>query len=399
MSQEESTVGTDPGAAACQGADARAGVPSHAAFELPAQKRSFEIAHFTTQGGRTIKQLRVGYESHGQLNLAADNAILVCHYFSGSSHCAGKYHPDDALPGYWDAIIGPGKPIDTDRYFVVSADTLCNLCPKDPMVTTVGPATLDPDTGRPYGASFPIVTIRDFVRVQKLLLEHLGVKRLKCVTGPSMGAMQTLEWGAQFPDLVEKLIPVIGAGLRAEPYLIASIDLWTLPIVCDPNWQGGNYFGGAEPLEGLRQALRIITVAARAPGWAWRTFGRSWARPDADPLAGPNNQYSIESALDAIAVDRARYADAAHLVHLVRGLRMYDLDQGGSSVQAVRAPTLLISVNSDALMFPAYSERAAEALQAQGTPVQWVQLDTDGGHLDGLYEIARVAPQIRAFLG
>jgi homoserine O-acetyltransferase len=333
------------------------------------------------------------------LNLAADNAILVCHYFSGSLHCAGKYHPDDALPGYWDAIIGPGKPIDTDRYFVVSADTLCNLCPKDPMVTTVGPATLDPDTGRPYGASFPIVTIRDFVRVQKLLLEHLGVKRLKCVTGPSMGAMQTLEWGAQFPDLVEKLIPVIGAGLRAEPYLIASIDLWTLPIVCDPNWQGGNYFGGAEPLEGLRQALRIITVAARAPGWAWRTFGRSWARPDADPLAGPNNQYSIESALDAIAVDRARYADAAHLVHLVRGLRMYDLDQGGSSVQAVRAPTLLISVNSDALMFPAYSERAAEALQAQGTPVQWVQLDTDGGHLDGLYEIARVAPQIRAFLG
>jgi homoserine O-acetyltransferase len=275
---------------------------------------------------------------------------------------------------------------------------MCNICPKDPMVVTVGPASVDPATGRPYGSSFPTVTIRDFVRVQKALLDHLGVKRLKCVTGPSMGAMQTFEWGAQYPGMVEKLMPVIGAGLHAEPYFIAQIDLWTLPILCDPNWKGGDYFGGPEPLEGLRQSLKIVTVTARAPGWAQRLFGRNRAKPEADPLAAADNLYSIESTLDALVTDRARFADAAHFVHLVRGCRIYDIDEDNSSVKAIRAPTLFISVTSDGVMFQAYSRRAAEELRAQGTPVQWAELDTDGGHLDGLYEIGRVAPQIRAFL-
>ncbi len=370
-----------------------------AATSLLVEKKTHRIPRFTTQGGRRIKDLRVGYETYGRLNEAGDNAVLICHYFSGSSHCAGKYHPDDQLAGYWDAIIGPGKAIDTDRYFVVSADTMSNVCPKDPMVTTVGPATIDPDTGRAYGSTFPIVTIRDFVRVQKTLLDDLGVKRLRCVSGPSMGAMQTFEWGAQYPDMVEKLIPVVGAGLHAEPYFIAEIDLWTLPILLDPNWKGGNYFGGPEPAEGLRQSLKIITVTARAPGWAQRLFGRSWAKPDADPLAGADNQYNVESTLDALVTERSRFADAAHLVHLVRGCRLYDVDEGGSSIKAIRAPTLLISVTTDGVMFPAYSRRAADELRAQGTQVQWAEIDTDGGHLDGLYEIARVAPQIRDFLG
>ncbi len=231
-------------------------------------KKTFTIPRFTTQGGRLIKDVRVGYETYGRLNAAGDNAILVCHYFSGSSHCAGKYRPDDELAGYWDAIIGPGKAIDTDRYFVVSADTMSNVNPKDPMVTTVGPATIDRDTGRAYGSTFPIVTIRDFVRVQRALIDHLGVRRLKCVTGPSMGAMQTLEWGAQYPELVEKLIPVAGAGLQAEPYFVAEIDMWATPILMDANWKGGDYFGGPEPAEGLRQSLKIVTVTARAPDWA-----------------------------------------------------------------------------------------------------------------------------------
>jgi len=365
---------------------------------LLVEKKTFCVPHFTTQGGRLIKDVRIGYETYGRLNDNGDNAILVCHYFSGSSHCAGKYHPDDPLSGYWDAIIGPGKAIDTDRFFVVSADTLSNVCPKDPMVVTVGPATVDPDTGWPYGAAFPIVTNRDFVRLQKALLDSLGVKRLKCVAGPSMGAMQTFEWGAQYPGMVDRLLPVIGAGLHAEPYFIAEIDMWTLPILMDPNWRGGNYFDGPEPVEGLRQSLKIITLTARAPGWARALFDRSWAKPDADPLAAGGNLYSVESTLDAIVAERSRYADAAHLVHLVRGCRIYDIDEGGSSVKAIRAPTLLISVASDGIMFQSYSRRAADELRAQGTPVQWAEIDTDGGHLDGLYEIARVAPQIRAFL-
>lgn len=362
------------------------------------QKKSFRITDFATQGGRLIKEVRVGYETYGQLNASADNAILVCHYFSGNSHCAGKYHADDQLPGYWDAIIGPGKAIDTDRYFVVSADTLCNVGAKDPMVITTGPASIDPDTGRAYGASFPIVTNRDFVRVQKALLDYLGVRRLKCVAGPSMGAMQVFEWGAQYPEMVEKLIPAIGAGLHAEPYFIAEIDLWILPILLDPNWKAGNYFSGPEPVEGLRQCLRVITLTSRAAGWAQRSFGRNWANPDANPIAASENLYEVERFLDALAVERSRFAEAAHIVHMVRGCRIYDIDEDGSSISAIRAPTLLVSVTSDRIMLPSYSRRAYEELRAQRTPVQWAEIDTDGGHLDGLYEIQRVAPQIQAFL-
>ena len=213
-----------------------------------------------------------------------------------------------------------------------------------------------------------------------------------------MGAMQTLEWGAQYPELVERLIPVAGAGLHAEPYFIAEIDMWATPILMDPHWNGGDYFGGPEPVEGLRQSLKIVTVTARAPDWALNVFGRNWSKPGADPLAAAENTYSVESTLDAVVLQRGRYADAAHLVHLVRGCRIFDVDQGGGSVKAIRAPTLLIAVRTDGVMFPAYSRRAAERLRAQGTPVQLAEIDTDGGHLDCLYEIARAAPQIADFL-
>jgi homoserine O-acetyltransferase len=166
----------------------------------------------------------------------------------------------------------------------------------------------------------------------------------------------------------------------------------------DPNWKGGDYFGGPEPVDGLRQSLKIVTVTARAPDWALNLFDRNWTKPGADPLAAAENTYSVESTLDAVVLQRGRYADAAHLVHLVRGCRIYDIDQSGGSVKAIRAPTLLIAVRTDGVMFPAYSRRAAERLRAQGTPVQLAEIDTDGGHLDCLYEIARAAPQIADFL-
>jgi homoserine O-acetyltransferase len=364
---------------------------------LLVEKKVFELPRLVTQGGRELRELRMGYETYGRLAPSGDNAVLVCHYFSGSSHCAGKYREGDAAPGYWDSIIGPGKAIDTDRFFVVSADTLCNVCPKDPMVTTVGPASPDPATGRPYGSSFPIVTVRDFVRAQKALLDYLGVRRLHCVAGPSMGAMQTFEWGAQYPDMVQRLLPVCGPGLHAQAYFIALVDLWASPILLDANWDGGDYYGGPEPLQGLRQSLQIITITARSPAWAQSLFGRAWAAEDADPLSNPGHRYRVESELEALAADRSRYADAGHLVQLVRGCRAYDIDEGGS-VRSIRAPTLLIWARSDTVMFPAYSRQAAEELRKQGTAVQTMELESDGGHLDCLYEIGAAEARIRAFL-
>src|SRR5580765_2966018 len=181
--------------------------------QLLTEKKFFTLPQYTTVGGKTIKNVRVGYETYGRLNAAGDNAIFVPHFFSGNSHAAGRYKADEKAAGYWDAIIGPGKAIDTDKYFVVSADSLVNLNVKSPMVGTSGPATTNPDTGKPYGSSFPVVSIADFVRVHKALLDSLGVKKLAAAAGASMGSLQAMQWAAEYPDYVERVIHVIGPGL------------------------------------------------------------------------------------------------------------------------------------------------------------------------------------------
>ena len=158
------------------------------------EKKLFELPQYRTNNGEIIECLRVGWESYGTLNQGKSNAILVTHYFSGTSHAAGRYSPQDELPGYWDAIIGPGKAIDTEKYFVLPSDTLVNLNARDPNVITTGPSSCNPATGERYGMNFPVVSIHDFVEVQKALVESLGVERLRAVVGPSMGALQAYQW-------------------------------------------------------------------------------------------------------------------------------------------------------------------------------------------------------------
>ena len=145
------------------------------------EKKTFTLEEFTLISGKKIAPVKIGYETYGTLASAKDNVILICHFFSGNSHAAGKYAATDKVPGYWDKIIGPGKPFDTTKYFIVSSDTLCNMNPKNPKVITTGPASNDPKTGKPYGMSFPMVTIRDFVNLQYELLKSLGVKKLQVV--------------------------------------------------------------------------------------------------------------------------------------------------------------------------------------------------------------------------
>ncbi|MCA3661489.1 MAG: alpha/beta fold hydrolase, partial [Methylobacterium sp.] len=171
---------------------------------LLTEKKTFELPSFTTQSGRTLKNVKVGWESYGTLNAEKSNAILIAHFFSANSHAAGKYKESDAAPGYWDAIIGPGKVIDTNRYFVMSVDSLVNLNTGDPNTITTGPASINPETGKPYGMDFPIVTIRDFVEVQRQLADQLGIQKFQLVAGASMGALQTFEWAASYPDRVAR---------------------------------------------------------------------------------------------------------------------------------------------------------------------------------------------------
>ena len=370
------------------------------AYDGIVEKKTFSIAAYTTVGGTTIKNVRVGYETYGTLNAGKDNVILVAHFYSGNSHAAGRYTETDPTPGYWDAVIGSGKPVDTDRFLVVSSDTLVNLNVKDPKTITTGPASINPDTGRPYGMSFPIVTMRDFVNVQKALLDSLGVKKLHAVMGASMGAIQSFEWAAAYPDVVERIVPVIGAA-ELNAYGIGWLNVWAAPIMLDPRWKGGDYYGGGEPVEGLALALKTVTLHARHYGWASSAFGRKWAAADRDPAKSWDNKFAIEETLDKIALARARVSDANSFLYLAKANQLFVTGHRGSleeGLRDVRANVLLVPAKSDLLLFPDYSRQVAEILKKQGKPVQYFEIEGEGGHLDGVVSIAKAGEVIRKFL-
>lgn len=372
------------------------------AHDALVKKEVFEMPSYVTVGGKTIKNVKVGYETYGKLNAKGDNAIMICHFFSGTSHAAGKYKETDAAPGYWDSIIGPGKPIDTDKYFVISTDTLVNLGTGDPNVITTGPASINPDTGKPYGMSFPVVTIQDFVHVQKALADKLGIKKFAAVAGASMGSLQTVEWAAQYPEMVERIIPVIPGGLEADPYLIAMAQIWANPILLDPNWNKGDYYDkDKKPTQGLDQALQVVTVNARHYGWAERLFGRKWTAQDKDPMADWNNTYAIQDAIAKAGAARAKISDANHFLYLVKANQLYRVGNAATveeGVKRIKAKALFLPAKSDLLLFPEYSRQAVELLKKQGNVVEYAEIPGDGGHLDGVTDVAKVGDKIKAFL-
>lgn len=372
-----------------------------AALDEIVEKKQFTLTDFQTRGGDTIPEMTLGYETYGTLNEAGDNAILITHFFSGNSHAAGKYAPDDPAPGYWDGIIGPGKPIDTDRYFVVSADTPVNLGARSPQVITTGPATINKETGKPWGMDFPILTIGDFVDTQKGLMDQLGITTWHAVMGASMGGLQAYEWAARYPDRLTRVIPVIASGW-ADADLIAWLDIWGTPVRLDPNWNGGDYYEGTPPDAGLAAAMKIVSLQASSPEWSNPSFGRSWAEEGADPAESFDNDFAVVRTLDEGGAARAATADANHLLYLIKANQLFVAGhpEGGlyEGLKAIDVPVMLIHTDED-LIFPGDAVRETAALiKADGTPVQVVEIDGTRGHLDGVVAIAQAGEQIRAFL-
>ncbi len=283
----------------------------------------------------------MGWEAYGTLNADKSNVILITHFFSGTSHAAGKYKESDAAPGYWDAIIGPGKPLDTSKYYILSSDTLVNLNAGDPNVVTTGPATPAPDTGKPYGVSFPVVSIRDFVNVQKALLDSLGITRLHAVMGPSMGALQAYEWATGYPEVVQRVVPVI-AGRRGGWLAGGLARCLGDAHPARSQFQQGELLWGHAPKAGLTAALKLVTLSAGAPPWANTAFGRKWSEPGKDPALSLDNHYAIETKLDEIAAARANIADANHFLYLVKANQIFAAG-GDVGLKRIKAPVLLIS--------------------------------------------------------
>jgi homoserine O-acetyltransferase/O-succinyltransferase len=355
------------------------------------EKKVFELPRFTTRGGAHLNQVRAGWESYGTLNRERSNAILVTHYFSASSHAAGRYAARDELPGYWDTIIGPGKAIDTNRFFVLSSDTLVNLNARDPQVITTGPASIDPDKGTRYGMDFPIVSIHDFVEVQKALVQSLGIKRLRAVAGASMGALQAYQWAQSYPHMVDRIIPAIGAA-GGDPFLIAWLDIWAQPVRLDPKWRSGSYPESDPPIEGLTAALKTVTLHANQSEWA-APFGHAPAVPGREPAQALSYRFQIEDTLDQFAAMRAVTADANNFLYLIRANQLASADPG-----QIKSPTLILYSPTDLLFPQPWIERTAAAIRNSGTPIDMAPLHGPNGHLNGVLHIAQASERIAAFL-
>jgi homoserine O-acetyltransferase len=370
------------------------------AYDGLVEKQSFTMkGPYTTTAGKTIKEVKIGWEALGKLNEAKDNVILVPHFFTGTSHFAGKYRKEDAAPGYWDAITGPGKALDTDKYYIIGVDSLANLNVKDGITVTTGPASIDPETGKPYGMSFPVVQMRDFVNVQKALLDSLGVRKLHAVMGASMGAIQSWEWAASYPEMVERLVAVIGTpGLNA--YAVATVRDWADAIRVDPKWNKGDYYGKEEPAAGVAMAFQLLNVDSRATV-SLDSYARKWADPAKNPAEAIDNLYAVEKwNLDA-SVGRAKATDANSFIYISKANELFVLggkDTVEEGLKLVKAKVLLLPSANDRLLPPEMSRQARDILKAQGNQVEYAEIEGPLGHLNGIVFIGKVEPQIKKFL-
>ena len=375
---------------------ARAQAPA-APAEAPLEKKVFETSDYRTRGGAAIPRVRIGYQTAGRLNERGDNAVLITHFFSGNSHAFGRLVANGPV-GYWDAIIGPGKPIDTDRYFVVSADTLVNVNVPDANTVTTGPASINSSTGQPWGMTFPVISMRDFVEVQKLLLDRLGVRSLALAAGPSNGGLQAIEFAAAYPDYVQRVMPVIAADIDA--WMQGWLDIWEAPIRLDPNWRDGDYYGAGKepPLRGLAEAWKIVTLHARD-----RTWTRQWdrkAEEGQDPARRIGDRFAVETALDAAALARARTSDANSFLYMVRANQLF-LNEHASFQAALAGSTrrwLVVFSPTDRVFVSDGVQEMVGHLRTAGRQVEVGEVTGPVGHINGLVAMNQVADRIRAFL-
>jgi homoserine O-acetyltransferase len=326
--------------------------------------------------GVSLAPLSVAYQTYGTLNADRSNAVLICHALTGDQHVANE-HPVTHKPGWWETMIGPGRPIDTERFFVICSNVLGGC------MGTTGPASTSPQ-GAPYALEFPVVTIRDMVRAQAMLIDHLGIETLFCVAGGSMGGMQVLQWAADFPDRVFSALPIATAAKHSAQN-IAFHEVGRQAVMADPDWRGGRYLAeGTRPEKGLAVARMAAHVTYLSQAALHRKFGRKFQDREA-PTFSFDADFEIESYLRYQGRSFVERFDANSYLYLTRAMDYFDLaqDHGGSLARAfgkTRTRFCLVSFTSDWL-FPTSDSRAlVHALNAAGASVSFVEVESDKGH-------------------
>lgn len=350
---------------------------------------------FVMENGSKLGPVTVAYETYGELNDTADNVILVEHALTASAHAAGRRNPGDKYPGWWDVMIGPGKAFDTDKYFVVCSNILGGC------YGTTGPSSINPETGKQYGRSFPVVTIRDMVNVQKALVDHLGIKGIKAVVGGSMGGMQAIEWALLYPDIVDSMI-LIATGAVSNPQAIAIHKVGIRAILDDPKWRGGDYYGGEPPAKGLAIARMIGHITYLSHGWLWEKFGRSHPEPESKKHR-LDSKFDIESYLEYQGAKFVERFDANSYIYIMRAIDIYDASEDCESLEEsferIRCDKVLVCSFTSDWLFPSYQSREiVDALEANRIDVTYHEIESPYGHDSFLLEYKTLTAHIKQFL-
>jgi homoserine O-acetyltransferase len=366
----------------------------------PGQRRFLTFADdhpFAVESGAVLRDVTLAYETWGELAADGSNAILVCHAWTGDSHASGRAGQGHPVPGWWADVVGPGKYIDTDRWFVVCANVLGGC------QGSTGPASPHPDDGRPYGSRFPLVTIRDMVRAQYRLMGHLGVDTWASVIGGSMGGMQVLEWAIMFPERVRSVVP-IASCMQSSAQQIAWGVIGRRSIRLDQRWRGGDYYDaepGDGPGEGLAIARQVAQVTFRSDNVFTERFGRNVRGGDGDGF-GLWQEFEVERYLQYHGEKLVRRFDANSYLVISKAMDLHDVGRGRGGLETAMAritvPNLTIGINSD-ILYPEYQQRhMSQLLSSVGVPNEYVEIDSPHGHDAFLIHHDEVGAPIARFL-
>lgn len=345
--------------------------------------------------GIKLGPIAIAYQTYGELNSKKSNAILVFHALSGDSHAAGYNSPDDTKPGWWDMMIGPGKPFDTKKFFVICANVIGGC------KGSTGPASINPETGKPFGLAFPVVSIKDMLIPQKKLLEHLGIEKLFCIAGGSMGGMQALQWLVTYPD------NALGAMLIATSpthtaQAIAFNSVGRFAIISDPDWNDGNYYGMKIPKTGLSIARMIGHITYLSEESMHKKFGRESIKVANSPLANFVREFEVESYLQHQGESFIKRFDANSYLYISKAIDDFDITDGYNNLseafQNIKAKCLVMSFTSDWLYPKEQSMQIVKALKINGIETTYTNFESEYGHDSFLIEDERLKKLFAGFL-
>ncbi|MGH9661052.1 MAG: homoserine O-acetyltransferase MetX [Bryobacteraceae bacterium] len=354
---------------------------------------SVRFDSLSLDNGATLAPVEVAYESYGTLNDSKSNAILVLHAFSGDAHAAG-IGGETGKPGWWDNMIGPGKAFDTDKYYVLCSNVLGGCR------GTTGPGSIHPETGRPYAMTFPVITMGDMVRLQKMLVDHLGIRRLLAVAGGSMGGMQALEWAVSYPESVAAALP-IATTARHSAQQIAFNEVGRQAILADPDWNAGDYYSGRPPARGLAVARMVGHITYMSDESMREKFGRRLRSKDKLGFDF-SVDFEVESYLRYRGSEFVNRFDANSYLYITKAMDYFDLTAGrgplASVLEVAQARFLVLSFTSDWL-YPSYqSQEIVRALRSRNLDVAYCELPSNYGHDAFLVDVAEQTKLVRGFL-